>query len=312
MRALRSALLLVLGVASFASAHPRRYFRVHPQARPPVGFAIALPHLAFGLAIGRAPQPPVLVADVDEEELPPLVEAEVEPLPPPPPLVQVEVVQPAPLPALPPAPLVQVEVTPPPRPAPAPARVVVAAPVVAPAPVVVARPPPPQVRAEPEPREEVDPDRTPRVAVKWAPFARSVMDLDRLTSELSLNAGSVGLEYRMGRYLALRTDVQYSRDGALWDIAALKLSVFPNSFVRPFISGGLSGIRLVELGSGTRVDSTRLGVVAGAGLNLFFGKHVFLEAEAKFRHYSDDPFNDMAVRNLSQWTALIGAGVAFL
>ena len=52
---------------------------------------------------------------------------------------------------------------------------------------------------------------------------------------------------------------------------------------------------------------------AGAidGLNLFFGKHVFLEAEAKFRHYSDDPFNDMAVRNVSQWTALVGAGVAF-
>ncbi len=275
---LQLTLLTLAVTASTASAHSRRKAHRHDVPRPhlvmPFGFAVALPHLAFGLAVGAA-------APVYAYEAPPLVEVEVEEAPEPPPLVEVEVLPPPPPPVV----------------------------------VQVAPRPPPQVRAPPPPAEEEEPapERPPRVAVKWAPLARSMMSLDSLSGRLfEPNAGSVGLEYRFSRYWALRTDLQYSRDGALWDVAAAKFSLFPNSFFRPFASGGVSGIRLVELGTGTRVDSTRLGVVASAGLNLFFGKHVFLEAEGKFRHYLDDPFNDMAVRNLSQWTVLIGGGVAFL
>jgi hypothetical protein len=166
--------------------------------------------------------------------------------------------------------------------------------------------PPAEASRRAPPEETSADDGPPRLALKWAPFARSVTSV--FDEPAGLNAGSVGLEYRLGRYLALRTDLQYSGQGALWDFVGLKLSLFADSLLRPFASAGFSGIRIVE---GSAPAATRLGMVAGVGLNLFFGRHVFLEVEGKYRRYSEEPLQLAEARNLSSWTLLAGAGVAF-
>jgi hypothetical protein len=216
---------------------------------------------------------------------------------------------------------------------------------VAPPPVVAAYTPPPAPvtptyyapAAVPPPPEAVvapvvvsqEPDRIPRVAVKWAPLGITSLQAPPSTSgsgstnNFPINAGNVGLEYRFSNgYTALRSDFEYGLYGGAWDFLSLKLSLFKHSWLRPYLSGGVTGTNIYDhnLTTGITTKTPSVGGVAAGGLDLFFGKHFFLEAEVKARVFAipvggqtTTPAGATA-ENFSpttQFSGMLGAGVAF-
>ena len=173
--------------------------------------------------------------------------------------------------------------------------VVVAAPAPAPAPVVVAR--------GPETPER--PDYAP-FAVKWAPMGWS--SSEPLWSGVDATgvreARSIGLEYRLSRRWALRSDLEYG-SGALWDVAGVKLSPLSGWF-SPYASASVSGHSSPIERSGRVVGSSlEVGLVGALGVDLRFGRHFFLEGEGRYRVRSE------SCRDVPQYSALVGGGVAF-
>ncbi len=212
----------------------------------------------------------------------------------------------------------------------APAPVYVAPPpVAAPAPVYYAPatpPAPPPVIAAPAP-VIVEDNHIPRLAVKWAPLGVTSLqappDVTGKSGGFPLNAGSVGIEYRFpNRYWALRSDFEYGLYGGAWDFVSLKLSLFPRSFLRPFVSAGVTGSNVYDhnIVTGVVTETPSLGGVAAAGLDVFFGKHFFLEAEVKGRAFVFGVGNQTTTppgatpapyTATTQFSGMLGAGVAF-
>lgn len=227
----------------------------------PMVVPLPVPHVVPVPVVLAAPPPPRVV----------YVQAEEAPLPPPPMVVAPVVVAPAPPP--PPAPVVVVQ----PRP------------VVAAAPVVVAQPQLP-------PEEPVK-----RIALKYAPGISAVLDTEAKEFGPASFTNSIGAEFRLSRYFALRGDVELRQGSRSWQIPGLKVSLFPSSRVHPFASASLM-INQVDNAPANRVS---LGFMAAAGLDITVFRWLFLTAEAR---YQVQPGNCCALPRVA---GLVGVGVQF-
>lgn len=173
------------------------------------------------------------------------------------------------------------------RPVPA----VVAAPVVATAPVAVAS----------APSEEAAPTGPSLIAIKYLPGVSSSVTMgDSLVVDRIAFTQTAGIEVRLGRYFALRTDGELRNDGRSLDLLGLKLALLPGSMLRPYGSVSLS---LSD--SPSLPGKIQVGLMGAAGLDLYFGRHFFIEAEVRYRKVPS------CCREEPRFTGLVGAGVAF-
>jgi hypothetical protein len=235
------------------------------------GVGIQLGGLFVGFAKHRPCPPPVIVA----QPLPP-VAAYTQPQPvyvvPPPPVYVV----PAPAYVAPPPPVVY---SPPPV-------------FAAPAPVVV------QQRAAP-----AADSRPGFLALKYMPGVSSGVSLTG--GEVNFAdvgfAHSPGIELRLTRWLSVRSDLEFRQSGRTWDMLGVKGSLFPNSPVKPYASVSFAGNE-----SYANPGKYSFGFAAAAGLDVFFGKHFFLEAEARYRVTPG-----ACCAEVPSVTGVVGGGVAF-
>jgi hypothetical protein len=86
---------------------------------------------------------------------------------------------------------------------------------------------------------------------------------------------TIGIEIRPANWFAVRSDLELRPAGASWDIIGAKLSI-PSRFFRPFASVSLTS-------SMATAEKIAFGITGSAGVDLFFGKHFFIEAEARYR-----------------------------
>jgi hypothetical protein len=184
--------------------------------------------------------------------------------------------------------------------APCPPPVVIAPPVVqyvAPAPVVVAPPPVITAPAVTAPRD----DRPAALGLKYVGGGAALLDWssDPPLTGLGL-AHSVGLEGRLTTWLGLRSDLELRRDSRSWDVIGVKLWL-PTSTFKPYVSASLA---VTE--AAAQPGRLHWGLVGAAGLDLWLGKHFFLEAELRYRVSPGD-----CCRAAPHVTGLVGAGVAF-
>lgn len=163
-----------------------------------------------------------------------------------------------------------------------------------PAPVVAA----PVVVAQPVQQEE---EGVKRVAVKYAPGISAVLDTQAKELGPASFVNSIGAEFRLSRYFALRGDAEFRSGARTWNIPGLKVSLFPNSRVHPFASASLA-INQVDGAPANRVS---LGLMGAAGLDITVFRWLFVTAEAR---YAVQPGNCCA---LPRVTGLVGVGVQF-
>lgn len=210
-------------------------------------------------------------------------------------------VQPAPVYVQPPP--VYVEPAPPPVVmAPPPPPPMVSAPVVVtPAPVVVQQPAPQVVvRAPPPPA----PERPALIGLKYTPGISGIFTSSPNSVGFSgaRFTHSAGLEARLSRWFALRSDVELRNDSRSFDVIGLKAWLAGADWkVKPYLSVSLSGTN-----SDSRPNALSIGAVGAAGLDIFFGRHFFLEAEVRYRALPGS-----CCTEVPQITAVAGAGVAF-
>jgi hypothetical protein len=236
------------------------------------GVGIQLGSVFFGFSRHRHACPPVVVQAYPMQPLPPVAYYTQQP--------PVVYAQPPVVYAQPP----MVYAAPPPV-AYAPAPMVVAAPVV-------------QAKVAPPVRE-----RPGFLALKYMPGA---------SSDISINTGafgfgdvgfahSPGIELRITRWLSLRSDLEFRQGGRTWDMLGVKLSLFPSSPVKPYAS--------VSFGANENYANPgkySWGFVGAGGLDVFFGKHFFVEAEVRYRMTPGACCSEVPAL-----TGLIGGGVAF-
>lgn len=279
MSKLVAAVTMLVGSAALACHHGS-----HGHGGNEVN--LRLGHLALDLRFGVRPEPcqdVVVVAQAEPQyEAAPMVEASPPPLyvaPPDPEFCAPPVVE-APPPiyvAPPPPPRVYVA---PPRP------VAVAVPVVVAAPVV-----------------EVEPEGPAHLALKYSPGASSTVGFNQGFEPQISGLGftqTAGIEFRLGRYFALRTDGELRQDGRSLDVIGGKFSLFPSSIVRPYASASLS------LSDSPRLPGQiHVSVMGAGGLDINLGRHFFIEAEVRYRRVPG------CCGEESRVTALVGAGVAF-
>ncbi len=192
-----------------------------------------------------------------------------------------------------------------------------------PPPVVVAPPPvqyaPPPVVAAPAPvapAPSVAPgafvradkpaaaasDRPAFLAVKYMPGAAATVTLGESLALGGLGAvHDVGVELRLSRWFALRSDVELRSGVRSWDALGAKVWLSPSGVLRPYASVSVSGTELAA-----QPGRLHIGVVGAAGLDLMLGRHFFLEAEARYRVAPGD-----CCREVPQLTGLVGGGIAF-
>lgn len=211
------------------------------------------------------------------------------------------VVAPPPVVVTPPAPVV---VAPPVVMAPPP---MVAAPVYV-APVVVQAPPPqvvhapaPQVVSRPAPREV---ERPALIGLKYTPGLSGAFAASGDAASVSgvRFVHSAGLEARLSRWVALRSDVEFRNDSRSYDVLGAKLWLAGADWqVKPYLSASLSGTT-----TAARPNALVIGAMGAAGLDVFIGKHFFLEAELRYRALPGG-----CCAEVPQVTGVVGAGVAF-
>lgn len=189
---------------------------------------------------------------------------------------------------------------------------------VQPAPQVVVQPPPPpvvysnppMVYAQPAPAPvvvqkaaPVEDNRPGFLAIKYMPGVSSTVALSN--GEMSFGgpgfAHSPGLELRLTRWLSLRSDLEFRKEGRTWDMLGVKLSLLPNSPLKPYASVAFSGNE-----NYTNPGKYSFGFAGAAGLDLMLGKHFFIEAEARYRMTPGACCSDVPVV-----AGVIGGGVAF-
>lgn len=173
----------------------------------------------------------------------------------------------------------QVVYAPPPQPvyvAPPPPQVVYTNP-----PIVYAQPPPPPVvqqRAAPPPAP-VD-DKPNFLALKYMPgFSSNIGTADgKVDFSTPAFAHSPGVEFRLTRWLSLRSDLEFRKDSRTWDVLGVKGSLFPRSPVKPYASVSFAINENLK-----NPGKYSFGFSAAAGMDIFIGKYFFLEAEARYR-----------------------------
>lgn len=175
-----------------------------------------------------------------------------------------------------------------------------------PPPIVFAAPQPvyasPPVVVAPAPPRPPKDDRPALIALKYAPGASAAVDWGSGAGSFGITH-SVGLEVRLSRWFALRSDFEMRPEGRSWDMIGLKVWLFPPWALRPYGSVSLAGSEAYAA-----PGKYQLGVSAAAGADLFFGKHFFLEAEARYRV---SPGAGECCREVPHLSVLIGGGVAF-
>ncbi len=139
------------------------------------------------------------------------------------------------------------------------------------------------------------------LAIKYLPgLSTSVVLNDVLAVGRPSLAHSLGLEFRFTHWFALRSDFEMRAASRSWDVAGLKFSL-PIPVISPYVSASVSASEAYR-----EPGRYQLGAVAAAGLDLKFGRHFFIEAEARYRVAPG-----ACCREEPQVSALIGAGVAF-
>lgn len=161
---------------------------------------------------------------------------------------------------------------------PAPVQVYTPPPVVyAPVPVVVPVAPAPVV-VQPAPRPV---DNKPNfLALKYMPgFSSNIGSTDgKVDFSTPQFAHSPGVEFRLTRWLSLRSDLEFRKSSRTWDALGVKGSLFPRSPVKPYASVSFAiSENLANPGKYS------FGFAAAAGMDIFIGKYFFLEAEARYR-----------------------------
>lgn len=179
--------------------------------------------------------------------------------------------------------------------------------VYSPPPLVYAAPPPQVAYANaPLVQAKVAPPQSERpgfFALKYMPGASSSPSM--VGGELHLSGAgfthSPGIELRLTRWLSLRSDLEFRQQGRTWDMLGVKLSLFPSSPVKPYASVSFSGNE-----SYAHPGAFSFGLAGAGGLDVFFGKHFFLEAEVRYRMTPGKCCSDVPVL-----TGVVGGGVAF-
>lgn len=222
---------------------------------------------------------------------------------PPPVYVQPAPVYVQPAPVYVPAPPVYVEqpvvVAPPPPP-----MVQAPAVVVAPAPVVVQPTPPVRVETRTVTVTQPAPERPALIGLKYTPGLSGVFTASGSSVGFAgaRFTHSAGLEARLSRWVALRSDVELRNDSRSFDVIGLKVWLAGGDWkVKPYLSASLSGTM-----ADSRPNALSVGVVGAGGLDIFFGKHFFLEAEVRYRALPGS-----CCTEVPQLTGVVGGGVAF-
>lgn len=182
-----------------------------------------------------------------------------------------------------------------------------------PQPVYVAPPPvvysPPPVVAAPAPvvvQQRAAPAADSRpgfLALKYMPGVSSGVSLT--DGQVNFDgvgfAHSPGIELRLTRWLSVRSDLEFRQSGRTWDMLGVKGSLFPTSPVKPYVSVSFAGNE-----SYANPGKYSFGFAAAAGLDVFLGKHFFLEAEARYRVTPG-----ACCAEVPSVTGVVGGGVAF-
>jgi hypothetical protein len=170
--------------------------------------------------------------------------------------------------------------------------------VVAPAPVVVQ--PAPPVRVETRTVTVTQ----PALGLKYTPGLSGIFTAS--SSSVGFSGArfthSAGLEARLSRWVALRSDVELRNDSRSFDVIGLKVWLAGGDWkVKPYVSASLSGTM-----ADSRPNALSVGVVGAGGVDVFFGKHFFLEAEVRYRALPGS-----CCTEVPQLTGVVGGGVAF-
>jgi hypothetical protein len=197
--------------------------------------------------------------------------------------------------------------------APAPQPVYVAQPVYVPTPQPYYVPPPTAVYVpvqvvqpaapRPAPRDE---ETRGRIAFKYLGGFNSPTFFGSTSGSPSPQAGwhahSLGVEWRMSRYFALRSDLEFRPTSRSLDLVGLKFSLFPTWAIRPYLSASLAGNYVAN-----DVRKWSVGVVGAGGLTLHLSRNFFLETEFRVRTSPE-----ACCRETGQLDLLVGGGFAFL
>jgi len=168
------------------------------------------------------------------------------------------------------------------------------------APVVVQRPPQVVTRTVTVPAHE----RPALIAIKYTPGLSGIFTSSPGAVGFSgaRFTHSAGLEARLSRWFALRSDVELRNDSRSFDVIGAKVWLAGADWaVKPYLSASLSGT-MVD----SRPNALTVGVVGAGGVDVFFGKHFFLEAEVRYRALPGS-----CCTEVPQVTGVVGAGVAF-
>ena len=174
---------------------------------------------------------------------------------------------------------------------------------VAPAPAPPAPAPPPVAVAATPANWHLPPrvERPAFLAIKYQPGLTSAVDWSDHAVALSGPSltHSFGLEARLTKWLALRSDFEQRRGSRSWDVLGVKLSTTGDTLA-PYASVSVSGSD-----SAAAPRRYQLGLVGALGLDFKLGRHFFIEAEARYRVAPDS-----CCRDVPQVTGTLGVGVA--
>jgi hypothetical protein len=146
-------------------------------------------------------------------------------------------------------------------------------------------------------------DKPSLLAIKYAPGASSPVAWATQPEFGGFGfAHSVGLELRLSRWFALRSDFEMRNTGRSWDMLGLKVWLIPSWALKPYASVSVSGSE-----ANSFPGKFQLGMSAALGVDLMIGKHFFIEAEARYRV---SPTSECC-REVPTLTGLVGGGVAF-
>jgi hypothetical protein len=149
--------------------------------------------------------------------------------------------------------------------------------------------------------EKKDPPKPAFLGLKYLGGSAALVDWSNGMSMTGLGfAHSFGLETRFTNWFGLRSDFEMRPDSRSWDLLGAKLWI-PTQTFKPYLSGSLAMTEAYAL-----PGKMHWGFVAAAGIDIWIGKHFFIEAEARYRVSPGD-----CCRDEPHLTGLIGAGVAF-
>jgi hypothetical protein len=185
--------------------------------------------------------------------------------------------------------------------------------VMTPPPVVVAPTAPPMVAAPVVAAHSdaatsvsvsVEKEASPRPAFlgfKYLGGAAALVDWSSSMGLLGLGfAHAVGIEARFTHWFALRSDFEMRTHSRSWDLLGAKLWV-PTQTIKPYVSGSLAMSEAYAM-----PGKMHWGFIGAAGVDVWVGKHFFIEGEVRYRISPGD-----CCRDLPHFTGLIGGGVAF-